>query len=157
MPSSSIKHSLYGPLMWSKIFWSSMLPPGPVKNSAFLDCRDTNIERLVNWFDPVLRAVRCQVQDVINQWHSLKITVNTQFHNKDYCSLQRMLLTKDPYKTDLKDTLHLVEILLVLPAISDAGCKRMFSAQNRIKSSRRASFKTLTPERLILISAQGQH
>lgn len=65
-----------------------------------------------------------------------------------------MLLSKDPYKTDLKDILHLVEILLVLP-ISAAGCERMVSARNRIKSSLRASLKTPTLEGLIRVSAQG--
>lgn len=65
-----------------------------------------------------------------------------------------MLLSKDPYKTDLKYILHLVEILLVLP-ISAAGCERMVSAQNRIKSSLRASLKTQTLEGLNRISAQG--
>ena len=53
-----------------------------------------------------------------------------------------------------KDILHLVEILLVLP-ISAAGCERMVSSQNRIKSSLRASLKTTSLEGLIRISAQG--
>jgi len=124
----------------------------PAKDSALIDFGDTNIERLVIWFDPALKAAGCEVQDVLPQWHSLKITVKAQFHEKDYCNLWRMLLSKDPYQTDLKDILHLVEILLVL-RISATGCERMVSAQNRIKSSLRASLQTSTLEGLIQISA----
>lgn len=112
-----------------------LLDSWPVKGSALIDFGNTNIERLVNWFVPVLRAAGCQFQDVINQWHSLKISVNAHFFNKVFCSLWRMLLSKDPYKTDLTHTFHLVEILLVLRAISAVCCERIFSAQNRIKSS----------------------
>jgi len=126
----------------------------PAKDSDLIDFTDTNIERLVNWFDPALNSAGCQVQDVIHQWHSLKIAVNAQFRNKDYCSLWKILLSKDPYKTDLKDILHLVEILLVLHK-SAAGCKRIVSAHNRIESSLRAFLKTQTLQGLIEISAQG--
>jgi len=134
MPSSSIKHSSYGPAYVVQDLLVFNVDSWPAEDSALIDFGDTNIERLVNWFDPALKAAGCEVQDVLSQWHSLKITVNTQFHDKDYCSLWRMLLSKDPYKTDLKDILHLVEIPLVLP-ISAAGCEQMVSAQNRIKSS----------------------
>jgi len=154
-PGSSIMQTLYGPPDVIQDLLVFNVDSWPAKDTDLIDFGDTNIERLVNWFDPALRSAGCQVEDVIHQWHSLKIAVNSQFHNKDYCSLWRMLLSKDPYKTDLKDILHLVEILLVLP-ISGAGCERMFSAQNRIKSSLRASLKTPTLEGLIRISAQGQ-
>ena len=82
------------------------------------------------------------------------ITFNSQFRDKDYNSLWKMFLSKDSYKSDLKDILHLVEILLVLPILA-AGCERMVSSQNRIKSSLRASLKTSSLEGLIRISAQG--
>jgi len=78
---------------------------------------------------------------------TLKITVNEQFRDKDYC-LWRMLLSKDPHKTDLEDILPLFEVLLVLP-LSATGCERMVSAQNRIKSSLRAFLNTSTREGLI--------
>ena len=154
MPSSSIKNSSYGPPTVVQDLLVLNVDSWPVKDSALIAFGNTNIKRLVTWFDPVPRAAGCQFQDVINQWHSLKISVNAHFYNKAYCSLWRMLLFKDPYKTDLTDTFHLVEILLVLP-ISAAGCERMVSAQNRIKSSLRASLKTPTLEGLIRISAQG--
>ena len=153
-PSSSTKQTFYGPSDVVQDLLVFNVDSWPAKDSDLIDFGDTNIERLVNWFDPALRSAGCQVEDVIHQWHSLKITLNSRFRDKDYCSLWRMLLSKDPYKTDLKDILHPVEILLVLP-ISAAGCERMVSAQNRIKSSLQASLKTPTLERLIRISAQG--
>ena len=135
MPSSSIKNSSYGPPNVVQDLLVLNVDSWPVKDSALIDFGNTNTERLVNRFDPVLRAAGCQFQDVINQWHSLKISVNAYFYNKVYCSLWRMLLSKDPYKTDLTDTFHLVEIFLVLHAIPAVCCERMFSAQNRINSS----------------------
>lgn len=154
MPSSSIKNSSYGPPTVDQDLLVLNVDSWPVKDSALIAFGNTNIKRLVTWFDPVPRAAGCQFQDVINQWHSLKISVNAHFYNKAYCSLWRMLLFKDPYKTDLTDTFHLVEILLVLRAISAVCCERIFSAQNRIKSSLWASLKTPTLKRLILILAQ---
>lgn len=106
-----------------------------------------------NWFEPTLRTAGCQVDDILPQWQSMNITFNARFRDKVYSSLWKMFLSKDPYKSDLKDILHLVEILLVLP-ISAAGCERMVSSQNRIKSSLRASLKTTSLEGLIRISAQ---
>lgn len=153
-PSSSRKQTLYGPPDVVQDLLVFNVDSWPAKDSDLIDFGDTNIERLVNWFDPGLKSGGCQLEDVIHQWHSLKITVNVQFREKDYGSLWKMLISKDPYKSDLKDILHLVEILLVLP-ISAAGCERMVSAQNRIKSSLRASLKTQTLEGLIRISAQG--
>ena len=152
--TSSRKQTLYGPPDFVQNLLVFNVNSCPAKDSDLIDFRDTNIERLVNWFDPALKSAECQVEDVIHQWHSLKIAVKAQFRDKDYGSLRKMLLSKEPYRSDLKDILHLVEILLVLP-ISAAGCERMVSAQNRIKHSLRASLKTQTLEGLIRISAQG--
>ena len=77
-----------------------------------------------------------------------------QFCNKDYSSLWKMFLVKDPYKSDLKDILQLVEILLLLP-ISAAGCERMIFLQNRINSILRAALKKSSLEGLIRISAEN--
>ena len=153
-PSSSRKQTLYGPPDVVQDLLVLNVASWPAKDSDLIDFGDTNIERLVNWFDPALKSEGCQVEDVIHQWHSWKIAVNAQFRDKDYGSLWKMLLSKDPYKSDLKDILHLVEILLVLPILT-AGCERMVSAQNRIKSSLRALLKTQTLEGLIRISTQG--
>ncbi|RMX46993.1 hypothetical protein pdam_00024444, partial [Pocillopora damicornis] len=69
---------------------------------------------------------------------------NSHFCDRDYSSQG---------KSDLKDILHLIEILLVLP-VSAAGCERMVPSQNRLKSSLRASLKK-SLEGLIKISARG--
>ena len=88
-------------------------------------------------------------------WYSPTVVLNEdQFCNKDYSSLWKMFLVKDPYKSDLKDILQLVEILLLLP-ISAAGCERMISFQNRINSSLRAALKKSSLEGLIRISAEN--
>ena len=64
------------------------------------------------------------------------------------------LMTKEPYKDNLKDVLSLVEILLVLP-LSATQCERAISAQNRIKNCHRASLACKTVEDLIRITAEG--
>ena len=146
-PDSSDSHSPYGPNNVIQDSW-------PHKDAELIDFGNGNIERLTNWFEPALRTAGCQVDHIPPQWQSMKITFNSQFRDKDYSSLWKMFLSKDPYKSDFKDILHLVEILLILP-ISAAGCEHMVSSQNRIKSSLRASLKTTSLEGLIRISAQG--
>ena len=59
-----------------------------------------------------------------------------------------------PYKDDFKDVLHLVELVLVLP-LSAAQCERAVSAQNRIKSSTRATLSVSVLEDLIRLSSEG--
>ena len=153
-PDSSDSHSPYGPQNVIQDFLVFNVDSWPHKDAELIDFGNDNIERLINWFEPALRTAGCEVDDILPQWQSMKITFNSQFHDKDYNSLWKMFLSKEPYKSDLKDILHLVEILLVLP-ISAAGCERMVSSQNRIKSSLRASLKTSSLEGLIRISAQG--
>lgn len=67
--------------------------------------------------------------------------------DKGYNDLWATLLTKEPYKNDLKDVLCLIEILLV--------CERAISAQNRIKNCHRTSLASKTTEDLIQISSEG--
>lgn len=90
-----------------------------------------------------------QVDDILPQWCSMKTSFAA-----DYSSLWKMFLVKDPYKSDLKDILQLIEILLLLP-ISAAGCERMISLQNRINSSLRTALKKSSLEGLIRISAEN--
>ena len=63
-------------------------------------------------------------------------------------------LTKVPYRDDLKDVLHLIEILLVFP-VSAAQCERAISAQNRIKNDSSSSLGGETLEDLMRISLEG--
>ena len=100
------------------------------------DFRSEEIGRLVTWFEPVLKKGRCNIETVPRQWMSLKMMVKTQFQDmSDYSRLWSTMLTKEPYKTDYQDVLHLVESLLVLPILS-AHCKHAFSTQNCIKSAK---------------------
>ena len=80
--------------------------------------------------------------------------VHSQFMDKSCNNLWAILLTKAPYKDDLRDILFLIEILLALP-LSAAQWERAISAQNRIKNSHRASLASQTTEDLIRISAEG--
>lgn len=153
-PDSSDSHSPYSPNKVIQDFLVFNIDSWPHKDIELIVFGSGNIERLTNWLEPALRMAGCQVDDILPQWQSMKITFNSQFRDKDYSSLWKMFLSKDPYKSDLKDILHLVEILLVLP-ISAAGCERIVSSQNRIKSSLRASLKTTSLEGLIRISARG--
>ena len=66
--------------------------------------------------------VWCVVAAIQSQWLSMKVLVHSQFRKKVYSGLWAILLTKAPYKDDLKDALYLVEILLVLP-LSAAQCE----------------------------------
>ncbi|RMX50300.1 hypothetical protein pdam_00022643 [Pocillopora damicornis] len=99
-------------------------------------------------------APNCYLETFLKVPNNLVVLYEDQFCNKDYSSLWKMFLVKDPYKSDLKDILQLVEILLLLP-ISAARCERMISFQNRINSSLRAALKKSSLEGLIRISAEN--
>ena len=80
--------------------------------------------------------------------------VHSQFMDKSYNDLWAMLLTKAPYKEDLREILFLIEILLVLP-LPAAQCECAISVQNRIKNSHRVSLASQTTADLMRISAEG--
>lgn len=84
------------------------------------------------------------VAAIQSQWLYMKVLVHSQFREKVYSDLWAILLTKAPYKDDLKDVLYLVEILLVLP-LSVAQCERAISAQNRIKNCLTVLLSRLKP------------
>lgn len=126
----------------------------PTNQCELIDFGQQSIERLVTWFQPLLMSKGCCITAISSQWVSLKILVSTQFKDKAYVDLWATLLTKTPYKEDLKDVLHLVEILLVLP-ISAAQCERAISAQNRIKNDSRSCLGGQTLEELMRISLEG--
>ena len=105
----------------------------PSNQCDLLDFGQQPIERLVKWFQPLLESKGCCIPAIAPQWVSLKILVSTQFKDKSYEDLWAILLTKPPYKEDLRDVLH----LLHLP-ISAAQCERAISAQNRIRNDSRS-------------------
>ena len=49
------------------------------KDAELIDFGNGNIERLINWFEPALKMAGCQVDDILPQWRSMKITFNSQF------------------------------------------------------------------------------
>ena len=126
----------------------------PSNMQDLVDFGQAAIDRLVDWFRTPLTSSGCVFAAIPSQWLSMKVLVHTQFREKAYSDLWAILLTKAPYKDDLKDVLYLVEILLVLP-LSAAQCERAISAQNRIKNCHRASLASHTTEDLIRISAEG--
>lgn len=149
MDSSSDRLTSYGPSQ--VVFNIDLLRQN---NSKLIDFGNDHIERLIICFKPALQLAGCWVDDILPQSPSVRIMFNSQFHDKVNSSFLRMFLFKDPYTSDLKDTLHLTEMLLVLP-IAAAGCKQMVSSQNRIKSNLRASFEDLITGTPNQISAQG--
>ncbi|KAG2458534.1 VAPA protein, partial [Polypterus senegalus] len=105
------------------------------------------IDTLVKWYRERLSNNGCDVTAMQKEWLTLKILVKGQFMNKTYGDLWTVMLSKEPFCTDFKNLLHLVEIMLVL-LISAAQCERGFSAQNRIKSKARNSLSVETLEDL---------
>ena len=85
---------------------------------------------LTDWYKGKLTQAGCQLDQLPKEWRKLKRLACDTFKDKSYAGLYSTLLTKDPYKMDLKNILLLVQILLVLP-ISSANCERAFSAQKR--------------------------
>ena len=126
----------------------------PTHPSDLLDYGREEIGRLTQWFQPILERAGCKTSAIQEQWISLKVQVSGQFRKLDYGSLWEALLTKVPYKNDLEDVLHLVELVLVLP-ISAAQCERAVSAQNRIKNSTRATLNVSVLEDLIRLSSEN--
>ncbi|XP_076121139.1 zinc finger protein 862 isoform X2 [Alosa pseudoharengus] len=126
----------------------------PENSDELLNYGSDKVETLVEHFSDVLTSFGCQLEAIQEEWQSVKALISHTFQDKSYSSLWQMLLTKEPYKTDYKNLLHLVEILLILP-ISAAQCERGFSAQKRIKSSLRSSLHVSTTEDLIRISTEG--
>ena len=126
----------------------------PEGDNDLVDFGDEEVNILLDWFKEPLSRNECNLENVLGQWGSLKTLVVREFQDKSYSGLWSTFLMKQPYKSDYKDLLHLVQILLVMP-ISSAQCERVFSAQNRIKSDVRSSLHTQTLEDLIRISADG--
>ena len=130
--------------------------PWPHDIDSLLDLGSDEVACLVTWSRPVLENGGCRVEAVPREWVSLKVMVRTQFQDMAYSRLWTTMLTKEPYKFDHENVLHLVELLLVLP-ISSAQCQRAFSTRNRIKSAKRSCLETETTEDLIRISLEGPH
>ena len=126
----------------------------PNDMDSLVDFGSDEVAHLVTWFRPVLESGGCRVEAVSREWESLKVMVKTHFQDMAYSRLWSTMLTKDPYKSDYENVLHLVVLLLVLP-ISSTQCERAFSTQYRIKSATRSCLETETIEDLIRISSQG--
>lgn len=126
----------------------------PKERQALLQSGYNELKPLTDWFQTVLATAGCEVEKIAAEWRSLKKTVRNSFSDKSYLEVYQLLLEKEPYKTDLANIRHLVEILLVLP-ISSLDCERAFSAQKRIKTSTRSCLKTSRLSDLILVSSEG--
>ena len=96
-----------------------------------------------------LWARGCIIATISSQWTSLKALVRTQFKARGYRYLWATLLPKVPYRDDLKEVQHLVEILLALP-ISAA------LARNRMKNDSHSSLGD-EPLRIFENFAGGPH
>ncbi|CAM4603447.1 unnamed protein product [Leuciscus chuanchicus] len=94
------------------------------------------------------------VEEIPGEWRRLKRRVSNDLHGKSYLDLYKTLLQKQPYRDEMQNILHLVQILLV-PPISSANCERAFSAQKRIKSDVRSSLTSSRLSDLIFISTEG--
>ncbi|CAM4696780.1 unnamed protein product [Leuciscus chuanchicus] len=109
---------------------------------------------LLDHFKVVLERNGCDFALAEEEFQTLKTLVFMSFKDKSYHGLWEVLLTKEPYCSDLQNILHLVRIMLILP-VSAAQCERGFSVQKRIKSDIRSSLHPKTVEDLIRISVEG--
>ncbi|KAL9977661.1 hypothetical protein ACROYT_G015090 [Oculina patagonica] len=96
----------------------------------------------------LLKSLKTCCLNLLTAW---SILAQRKWH---VCMFWSTMLTKEPYKSDYQNVLHLVELLLVLP-ISSAQCERAFSTQNCIKSAKRSCLETETTEDLIYIYLEG--
>ena len=78
-PDSSDSHSPYGPQNVIQDFLVFNVDSWLHKDAELIDFGNDNIERLINWFEPALRTAGCEVDDILPQWQSMKITFNSQF------------------------------------------------------------------------------
>lgn len=95
-----------------------------------------------------------QVEEIPREWRCLKSRVSNDLHGKSYLDLYQTLLLKQPYRDEMQNILHFVQILLVLP-ISSANCASAFNVQKRIKLDVRSSLTSLHLSDLNLISTEG--
>ncbi|XP_048853245.1 uncharacterized protein LOC125721412 [Brienomyrus brachyistius] len=86
---------------------------------------------LLDHFQYVLERNGCDCALAMEEFQTLKTLVFMSFKDKSYHRLWEVLLTKEPYSSDLQNILHLVKIMLVLP-VSSAQCERGFSIQKHI-------------------------
>lgn len=126
----------------------------PDDQGSLLTFGDGDVADLVRHFREPLERSGCDLAAVEDEWQGLKILVSQTFKDKSYSGLWETMLTKEPYREDYKNILELVQLMLVLP-ISAAQCERGFSAQNRIKSSKRSSLAVSTTEDLMRITLEG--
>ncbi|XP_060783092.1 uncharacterized protein LOC132890289 isoform X2 [Neoarius graeffei] len=126
----------------------------PDDHASLLTFGDEDVAELVAHFREPLSRSGCDLAAVQNEWQGLKILVSQHFKDKHYSGLWETMLTKEPYREDYKNILELVHMMLVLP-ISAAQCERGFSAQNRIKNSKRSCLAVSTTEDLMRISLEG--
>ena len=84
----------------------------------------------------------------------MKVLITTEMRRREFLSVWETLLTKEPYKSEFKDVLHLVEIMLSIP-VSSAECERIISAQNHIKSDERCCLGSSTLDHLVRTTQEG--
>ena len=69
----------------------------PTCPGDLLNFGSEEIRRLTRRFQAILEKAGCKIASIQDQWISLKIMVNGQFHKLNYGSLWEMLLTKVPH------------------------------------------------------------
>lgn len=126
----------------------------PMMFAGMVDFGLDEVACLVKWFGPILKNGGYNVEAVPKQWVSLKMMAKTQFQDMPYSRLWSTMLSKEPYKSDCQDVLHVVELLLILP-ISSAQCEHAFSTQNRFKNAKHSCLEMETIEDLICMSSEG--
>ena len=118
-----------------------------------LDFGTEEVAFLIEWFAVPLTRQGCAVGEVLSQWRALKFEVvsNANLKNRSFFSLWETMLTKDTYREQYKDIVHLALIYMAIP-VSAAENERIMSTMKRIKSDQRSSLHVSTTNDLIRIS-----
>jgi hypothetical protein len=112
------------------------------------------IDFLSTFFADKISAQGSDLSLIPSQWRAMKMLISMEMRHMDFNTVWATMLGNEPYKSEFKDILHLVQIMLVIP-ISGAECERIISAQNRIKTDERSCLSATTLDQLIRITKTG--
>ncbi|KAK0140288.1 Zinc finger protein 862 [Merluccius polli] len=116
-------------------------------NEYSADFGDSEVERLIDHFRPVLISAGVDVDLIPDQW-----TIVKSYLYKEPTTLERLTWSEANRKLrgSCPDILDLVDLVLCMPA-SKADCERGFNVMKMVKSDWRSSLKCETLSDLLMV------